>query len=92
MREAGGVFTNGPGPTDRLKTIPSLLAPPMAVVPQKSPSASWTSPLLLRLHHCKWPLRYYLRLRRSNQSFAFKDELHIVKRGLDIVLRKTYLA
>ena len=33
LPEVGCVFTNGPRPTDRLKIVPSLLAPPSAVVP-----------------------------------------------------------
>jgi hypothetical protein len=33
LPEVGCVFTNGPRPTDRLKTVPSPLAPPLGVVP-----------------------------------------------------------
>jgi hypothetical protein len=40
----GCVSTNGPRPTERLKTVPSPSAPPSAVVPYKFPLVSWTSP------------------------------------------------
>ena len=33
LPEAGNVFMKGPSPTDRLKTVPSPLAPPATVVP-----------------------------------------------------------
>ena len=36
----GCVSTNGPRPTDRLKTVPSPLAPPSSVVPYKFPSVA----------------------------------------------------
>jgi hypothetical protein len=42
----GCVSTNCPRPTDRLKTVPSPLAPTSAVVPYKFPLVSWTSPPL----------------------------------------------
>src|ERR1039457_3674944 len=40
----GFVSTNGSRPTDRLKTVPSPLAPPSAVIPYKFPFVSCTSP------------------------------------------------
>ena len=47
--EVGCVSTNGPRPTDRLKTVPQpngaqLLALPPNFVPYKSPLVAWTSP------------------------------------------------
>jgi hypothetical protein len=44
LPEAGRVLTNGPRPTDRLKIVPSLLAPPLQAVPYRSPLVAWTSP------------------------------------------------
>ncbi len=46
--EVGSVWTNGPRPTDRLKTVPqppvqTLLAPPSPVVPYMFPSLAWTN-------------------------------------------------
>jgi hypothetical protein len=44
LPEVGRVSTNGPSPTDKLKTVPSRLAPPPFVVPLNFPLVSWTSP------------------------------------------------
>ena len=43
LPEVGSVSTNGPRPTDRLKTVPARFAPPPVVVPYRSPLVSWTS-------------------------------------------------
>lgn len=39
--DEGCVFTNECSPTDRLKTVPDKLAPPVEAVPYKLPSVSW---------------------------------------------------
>ena len=33
LPEVGSVYTNGPSPTDKLKTMPKLWTPPLAAVP-----------------------------------------------------------
>ena len=40
----GCVSTNGPRSIERLKTVPSPMVPPSAVVPYKFPLVSWRSP------------------------------------------------
>ena len=46
LPEVGSVSTKGPSPTDRLKIVPSPLAPPPKVVPYKVPSVPCTSPAI----------------------------------------------
>src|ERR1022692_386003 len=64
LPEVGSVSTNGPRPTDSLKTVPSPLAPSSSVVPYKSPLVAWTSPAavlpsMLPSVHPLWEQKLY---------------------------------
>src|ERR1035438_5621942 len=61
LPEAGSVSTNGPRPTDSVKTVPSPLAPSSSVVPYKSPLVAWTSPAggVLPSVHPLWEQKLY---------------------------------